>query len=245
MNKIKKFLKEEKAAAQMIEAAIIYPIVFLTIFLMIYMGLYILQSITVGTYAQKVAMLASREISTPGYYTLISKQEKYSSSAIELDATADEINSLVDTGSLANEMTSFPVVYRYWQIGNDKILTSTTKDYYQSILKTMVSENSIFVPQNDGALKVKISCKNNVISQLVTVEVEQELMHFAVLDFFGIESPTVSATAVATVSDTDELIRNTDFAVDAMGALASKLGIDISKISGKVNEVLKKLKLID
>lgn len=242
MERIKKFLKEEKAAAQMVEAAIIYPIVFLIIFLMIYLGLYILQAITVGAYAQKIAMLASREISTPGYYTLISDKTKYSSSAIELDA--EDINSIVDVSKLSNEMTRFPVVYRYWQIGDDKILTDTTKDYYQSILTTMVAENSILVPQKNGTLNVKVSCKNNVLSQLVTVEVEQELMHFGLLDFFGIKSPTVSATAVATVSDTDELIRNTDFAVDAMETLASKLGIDTSKLKNTVNDVLKKLKLI-
>ncbi len=242
MERMKKFLKEEKAAAQMVEAAVIYPIVFLIIVLMIYMGLYILQAITVGAYAQKIAMLASREISTPGYYTLISDKTKYSSSAIELDT--EDINAIIDVSKLSNEMTRFPVVYRYWQIGDDKILTDTTKDYYQSILNTMVAKNSVLVPQNGGTLNVKVSCKNNVLSQLVTVEVEQELMHFGLLDFFGIKSPTVSATAVATVSDTDELIRNTDFAVDAMEALASKLGIDTSKLKSTVNDVLKKLKLI-
>ena len=242
MERMKKFLKEEKAAAQMVEAAVIYPVVFLIIVLMIYMGLYILQAITVGTYAQKIAMLASREISTPGYYTLISDKTKYSSSAIELDA--EDINAIIDVSKLSDEMTRFPVVYRYWQIGDDKILTDTTKDYYQSILNTMVAKNSVLVPQNGGTLNVKVSCKNNVLSQLVTVEVEQELMHFGLLDFFGIKSPTVSATAVATVSDTDELIRNTDFAVDAMEALASKLGIDTSKLKSTVNDVLKKLKLI-
>lgn len=242
MNRIKSFFKEEKGAAQMIEAAIIYPVVFLIIFLMIYLGLYILQAITVGAYAQKVAMLVSREISTPGYYTLID-EEYYSNSAIELDTNKFDF-SKIDVTRLSETMTQFPVVYRYWQIGDDKILTKEMKDYYGGILETMVKENSIIIPNDNNALQVSVSCKNHVVSQLITVKVEQELMHFAILDFFGIESPTVSATAVATVSDTDELIRNTDFAVDAIEALASRFNIDLDNMKNKVNGILKKLGLI-
>lgn len=152
--------------------------------------------------------------------------------------------SKIDVTRLSETMTQFPVVYRYWQIGDDKILTKEMKDYYGGILETMVKENSIIIPNDNNALQVSVSCKNHVVSQLITVKVEQELMHFAILDFFGIESPTVSATAVATVSDTDELIRNTDFAVDAMKALASRFNIDLDNMKDKVNDILEKLGLI-
>ena len=244
MKQIKNFLKEEKAAAQMVEAAIIYPIVFLIIFLMIYIGLYILQAITIGTYAQKFAILASREISQPGYSTLLS-MDKYSNSAVEMD-TADAIigtdsdgkkSSAVNVDELSKKITDFSVLYRYWS----KDPMKTGKESYENALKKMVEENSIIVPQNNGVLNVTIECDNNIISQFVTVKVEQELMHFAVLDFFGVKSPTVSATAVATVSDTDELIRTTDFAADCITALASKLGIDIGKARETVDSAFTKL----
>lgn len=239
--RIKKNLQNESGEATMIEALIIYPSVFLVIFFIIYIGLYILQSMTVGAYAQKVAVLVSREVSTPGYHSLIDENH-YSTATIELNSGLDNIN--IDVSQMAKEMTLFTVVYRYWQIGNDKILTQENKEYYSNILVSMLNNNSIIPPANDSGLEVKISCKNNVISQLVTIEVEQELMSFDFLSIFGIDSPKVKASAVATVSDTDELIRNTDFAVDAMDALASKLGIDTSNLKDTVNNALKKLGLI-
>ena len=239
MKHIKNFIKEEKAAAQMIEAAIIYPIVFLIIFLMIYMGLYILQTITVGAYAQKIAMLASREVSSPGYYSLLSK-ENYSNAAIELDTKGNDINAIVDTSKMAKKMTEFPVVYRYW--GGENALTE--KSYYENILKTMIKDNSVIATDASSEVRVNISCENYLLVQYVNVTVEQDLMHLDLLDFFGIENPKITATAKATVSDTDELIRNTDFVVDAVDALASKLGIDTTKLKSEVDGVLKKLGLI-
>lgn len=241
MNRMKNFMKEEDAAAQMVEAAIIYPVVFLIIFLMIYMGLYILQAVSINTYAQKVAMLVSREVSTPGYYTLIDDKSKYSSGAIELDADADQIEGIVDVSDLSKEMTKFSIVYRY--IGNP--LKKNNKTYYEEILKTMVTDQSVIVPNSNSAVKVNIDCQNNILSQYVIVNVEQELMHFGLLDFFGIKNPTVSATAVATVSDTDELIRNTDFVVDAISVLASKFGINLSDVKGKVDSALSTLGLVE
>ena len=70
----------------MVEAAIIYPIVFLCLFFLIYMGLYILQYMSVSAYAQKVALLASREIAYPGYIDMVDKdRKKYSNAALEAD----------------------------------------------------------------------------------------------------------------------------------------------------------------
>ncbi len=243
MNKIKTFLKEEKAAAQMVEAAIIYPIVFLIIFLMIYIGLYILQAISIGTYAQKVAMLASREISTPGYHVLIGG-DRYSDASIELNTNdIEKIDDIVNIKGMAKSMTKAGVIYRYWKLG-DSIMTDESKEYYSDILTKMITNNSIIAPQKNGKLNVTVNCTNYVISQTITVTAEQELMHLGILEFFGVESPTVSATAVATVSDTDEFIRNTDFVSDAINALAEKLGIDMDSLSGKVNDVLEKLGLL-
>jgi len=238
MRRIQNFLKEERAAAQMVEAAIIYPIVFLIIFLMIYMGLYILQAITVGTYAQKMAILASREISSPGYYTLVG-QEKYSDAAIEM--SSDGVPSLTrDKIYEGVGRTNCDIVYRYWR--GSKALNDTGKTYYTQALQKMVGENSILAPEN-ADVDVEISCENYVLAQFVTVKVEQELMHFGLLDFFGIESPKVSATARATVSDTDELVRNVDFVADALDALATRLGIDVNKARNTVQSACEKLGL--
>ncbi len=240
MERIKKFLKEEKAAAQMVEAAVIYPVVFLIIFLMIYMGLYILQAITVGAYAQKIAMLASREVSSPGYYLLLDK-DKVSNSAIEMDANGVPSPNFKNLYNNNFKRTDCDIVYRYW---GKHALNEDGEEFYTKALKTMMKENSVIVPNNNAnGLKVEISCENNLVVQYVNVTVEQELMHFGLLDFFGVKNPTVSATAKATVSDTDELVRNADFASDALSALADKLGIDISQARSTVENAAIKLGL--
>lgn len=69
-------------------------------------------------------------------------------------------------------------------------------------------------------------------------------MKFQLLQFFGIENPTVKGVAKATVSDTDELVRTTDFAVDAIEVLANHLGIDTKKVKDTVNQCLGKLGLV-
>ena len=163
MRNIKKFLKEETAAAQMVEAAIIYPVVFLIIFMMIYMGLYILQSISVGAYAQKIAMLASREVSSPGYYLLIDG-DKISTGAVELDSNnvpSPDFSKLY--GDEFNR-TDGSVVYRYWRGKN--ALNENGQETYANALKTMMQEKSVIVPDTaSGALSVTVSCDNNFITQ--------------------------------------------------------------------------------
>lgn len=234
MKNIKRFLKSENGAAQMVEAAIIYPIVFLVIFFLIYVGLFILQSITVSAYAQKIALLASREIAYPGYIDLVVDDNLYSSSAVEADLKPGEsfdgvINLSFDPKAVETR------AYRYWS--KDPIEKYHTA--FEDILKKMIKKNSIIGAKKE--VKAKVTSKNYFLTQYVEVNVSQPLMDIGVLSFFGIDSPTVSVRVQAAVNDTDELIRNTDFAVDALEALAKKLGIDVNDLKEKIKNAKKKL----
>ena len=244
MNRIKQFWKSEKGDAEVIEAAILYPIAFMIIFLLIYIGLYILQMMTLSAYAQKVAFLAAREVSSPGYSALLNASH-YSTSAAEADfninSSDENKGSYKGKINIDNKVENVKTkAYRYW--GN--CLTEDDSKYYREVLQNLVKSNSIINAGEGNSVNVKIEPKNYFISQFIDVEVEQTLMEFPVLEFFGIKNPTISASATATVSDTDELVRNTDFAVDSLKALARHMGIDTSKVKGKVVEVLKNLNLI-
>lgn len=227
MGNISSYIKKEDGAAQLIEAAIIYPIVFLCIFFLIYIGLFILQSMTVSAYAQKVALLASREIAYPGYIEMVSggnnSYSPYSNSAVEGDET---LRSTIKLETNPKEVQAR--AYRYWS--SDPIKGNTSG--LEKILKTMINNNSIIAAEND--VQVKITADNYFIVQYVTVEVSQPLMKFPVLDYLGIKTPTVSATATASVNDTDEFVRNVDFVTDALESLANKLGINVSDIKDKI-----------
>ncbi len=234
MRRLRKRLKDENGAVMLIEAVFIYPIVFLAIFFLIYVGLFILQYMSVSAYAQKVALLASREVAYPGYINLVSK-DVYTTSAVEADlgtdADGNTINSFSGKVTLNFDPKKAQVnAYRYW--GDP--LSSESKTVLVNILKEMVKKNSIIGAGGD--VKATVEAENYFVTQYVKVSVSQPLASFPVLDAFGIEQPTVSATVQASVNDTDELVRNVDFAVDAIRAIAKKLGIDTDNIKQKFKE---------
>lgn len=236
MKQLWKRIKREDGAAQMIEAAIIYPVVFLCIFVLIYIGLYILQTITVSTYAQKAVMLTAREISYPGYIQMVEGNESvYSDASVEGNDMLLESLVLNTDPKRAKGQT-----YRYW---TQSMMREDTKLKYEDILKEMVVNNSMITSKEKEEIKVEITTKNHFIVQYVNVTVTQPLMGFPVLEHFGIETPTISASAQTTVSDTDEMIRNVDFVTDALTAFANKIGLDIGGMKEKINQVKETLGL--
>lgn len=241
MKKLWNLMKREDGASQMIEAVIIYPVVFMCLFFLIYVGLFILQSVTVSTYAQKIAMLASREISYPGYLAMVTNKDVYS------DASVEGSDQLLGSLKLNNNPhKGNGQTYRYWalNLGADEdgfaktsMMPDETYKAYETILLDMIVDNSLMSAKSRDSIKVDIKTKNNFIVQYVKVEVSQPLMGFPVLDYFGIETPTVKASAQTTVGDTDELVRNVDFVTDALAAFANKIGLDVAGMKQKVNEV--------
>lgn len=260
MTKRFNFLRREDGA-ELIEAALIYPIVLLFIGGLLYMGLFILQYMTVGAYAQKVALLSSREVAYPGYISLISA-EKIENSAIEI-ALDDYTKAASSDANNANGFViSFPTAayavharaYRYWSkdpLKPNPVEANSTKasQRYDSgalleqILRNMVDKNSILLGKQGSGSEVHISCKNVFVSQTVTVTVDQELMNAQLLRVLGVEQPSVHVSAVASANDTDEFIRNTDFVCDALKMIAKKLHINVDDMQEKVNSVKEKLGL--
>lgn len=243
MKKQIRFLRCENGA-ELIEAALIYPLVLLVISGLIYFGLFVLQYTTVSAYAQKIALIAAREVAYPGYVGLIS-QDKLEGSAVEVQlddysqaASSDVINI---EQSVKNVNTR---AYRYWS--PDPLDTASFNDYQpkstlKKMMQNMVEHNSIMVGKQEAT--VNIRCKNMIIMQYVTVEVEQEVLNNQLMTALGYKDPTIHVTATATVGDTDEFIRNTDFVCDAMEMIAQKLGIDVKSLRDKVNDIKEKLGL--
>lgn len=235
MIKVKDFIRKEDGAAELIEAVIIYPVVFLCIAFMLYVGLYILQNITLQTYARKTAMLAAREIVCPGYIDMFAKEEYKAYS----DASVEGVENLVEYININKDPRNTDIrPYRY-MFSSDPISGHT--DGLETILKNMVENNSIIGAKKDVSVEVK--SKNYFVVQYVDVSVEQELFDFPVLEYFGIENPKISAKVEASANDTDEFIRNVDFVADTLEYFAKKLGIDVKGIRDKIEEVKKKFKL--
>ena len=259
MKKALRYLKRENGSALFIEAAIIYPIVFMCIVFLIYIGMYILQTVTLTAYAQKVAVLAAREVAYPGYLKLVDSSV-YNTSAVEADFGDDiQLPGIELPGLNGQNITisrakikikcTFNTdeveakAYRYWSLDP---LNEDARQVLKNILIGADGQGGIVGNQSvfgTGRAEAEITCSNYVISQTTTVTLTQEIIDIGALSYFGIESPKARAIASATVSDSDELVRNTDFVIDVIDTLADKLGIDLDKMKETVNGALEKIGL--
>ena len=229
---MKNFKSDETGAAQIIEAAIIYPVVFMILFYLIYMGLYILQCVTVESYAQKIALMAAREVAHPGYIDEIDKDA--------IDASVDYSGNYI---SLSNDPKKIGVSSAYRYFAPKNLISKEKQDYLKNQLENLIKTSSI-IGNSDGDIKVTINFKNYVVVQQVEVTATQKLASFPVLKFFGMnDGLTVSSTAVASVNDSDEFIRNVDFINDIIETIGKKLGIDINNIKDKIQNVKDKMGL--
>lgn len=248
--------------AETIEAALIYPFVLLIVCSLIYLGLFILQYMTVNAYAQKIALLAAREVAYPGYISLVSG-DAIENSAVEI-ALDDYSKAASGDSDAANGcVINFPTkayevharAYRYWskdplesKFKEQNASAGSSGQYdakgtLEGILKNMIDDASFLKSKSDNGADVKITCKNDFIAQYVYVDVTQEVINMDFVESLGWKKPAVHVHAMASVNDTDEFIRNTNFVCDCMTMIAKKLGIDVNAIRDKVNNVKETLHL--
>lgn len=248
-------LKDERGAAEAVETAFMYPVVFMIIFFLFYVGFYILQQSMLDSYAQKVATIAAREIAYPGYLNL-SGADSYKNGAVELNMSVREVTEADgSTLTIAPRAVSCSFdtdtvkadAYRYWRVssGGRGPLSSTAQ---ASLVGILTDENGLVTKYGflgGESTEATVTCDNYVISQTVTVEIVQDLMDFGVLEFFNIDTPQAGAIAKATVGDSDEMIRNTDFVIQVVETLANKLGLDVDHMKSTVHEALVKVGILD
>lgn len=247
MNQIRKLLQHEKGGYEMTEAAIMYPFTFLMIMFVMYVGIYLVQLNTVSSYAQKIALLAAREVSCPGYSNIVNGA-RYSTSAAELDfdlsgdVTEEGKSKFEGKININNKVEDIQLrAYRYWF----NPLNDEEKDYYSQVLHDLVQNNSVMRGASGNSVTATVDCQNYVVVQYITTDVEQELIHFGLLDFLGVKQPSVRASAMIPICDTDELVRTTDFTTDAIQSLAKRMGIDMSSFKKTVVKCLKTVGLIN
>ena len=149
------------------------------------------------------------------------------------DAELTEIDANLETDPSNVKRTR---AYRYWK--KDPI--NGYSSGYENSLLNIIGSASILNSKNKDSVKVTIEGKNYFITQYINVKVEQEVINVPILEFFGIDTPTVSASAVSSVNDVDEFVRNSDFAIDTVGAIAKKLGIDPKNIKAKISGIISK-----
>lgn len=211
---IKSKIKNEYGAVQIVEATFIFPIMFIILFFLIYMG----NAFFIK--AQVEGMVETRAIQGAGYC------------ADPMLQTIKDNNGTVP--SLKNIKTE---PYRYIFGGMDSIENKIASEVQNDMEGNAVSffknmKPSLKMPKSDIA-----KFNNYVVYSTFSVEVKYELKF--PIKLLGADSPTVmtiNSRAEVPVNDTAEFIRNTDMVVDLL--YRTKIGRSISDIFGKINDFI-------
>lgn len=220
---------DEKGAVPIVEATFIFPIVFFCMFFLIYIGMYILQSVLIYTQTQKVASIVSKSMAVTGY----EKVGKHTADNVNFDFkdnkyfTQDSVNTIYDEKAK---------LYRYFY--PDPIAGNSDIESINSSLTSLIDNLSII---SGGGVTCDINAKNYFINQTVSVTIKREGAIPEVFSYIGMDgvSSDITVTATAASCDGAEFVRNTDMVYDFVTFLSDRLHISdkISYLKEKVQGV--------
>lgn len=208
--KIKVNLKCESGVVQIVEASFVFPVMFIILFFLIYMG---------NAHYIKAQMESLVE------------QEALAGAAY----CADPFLESIEQGN--TELSDMDIKpYRYIFGGMDDI----ESDISGSVKSNFEQSSSFFknmTPKLKTSGSEIASFNNYVVYSTFSVEIEYAIQF--PIRFFGsdsIEILNIKSRAEVPVSDTTEFIRNTDMAVDVFSG--TKLGKSISDTFDKINNFI-------
>lgn len=214
IGKFMKVIQNENGAVSIVEASIVFPVMFIVLFFLIFMGNMFFVQAQVEAVVQTNAIRGATLCSDP-LLEYVEEQGNYPS---------------------PGDLSVKP--YRYIFGGMNDIETKVEK----SVKADLESSNSTFFknmqPKIRNKGKGKIAKYNNfVLYSTFSVEVDYTIT--LPISFFGSEKLKVadmSARAEVAVNDTPEFIRNTDMVVDMFSG--TKLGNKIQDVFNKINSFL-------
>lgn len=241
MKRIKRFLQNEDGVMVDIEALFLYPFTIFIIFWLIYMGLWMFQAVALQNYTQKVAVLASREVSYPGYIDMADgltggKTSVFGTSAIDWNIESNAKISVprVTSGGRDGQKQTAIRPYRYLtSIGEESNILDSQQTTLQNLAREILGQNSMLAYSN---ITVQITPSNYFVSQSVKVKATESVPIPGLVKWLGFDGGTISCTAYASANDQDEFIRNTDLVFDFAETLAKKLNLDKDSGFGKAIE---------
>jgi len=206
-------IKKDENGAIFIEAAIVLPIVFFVVFLIIYAGIVYYQSARVDDIVNRKAIKGAQAVKDPLMYDIL------------------------NNGTIPTENNDVQP-YRYI-VGNYKELENAIKD---EVIKEITNDGLVIIKsmQPEVIDNGKIASFNNkVFYSTFSVDVVYEIK-FPIV-FFNDYQPrvvTLSSRAEIPVNDTPEFIRNVDMVTDLL--YGTKVMDNIQKYIDKINNFLLK-----
>lgn len=215
---MKKYDKEaSQNGAIIVEAAFIFPLIIIVIFILLYMAFFQIQQSIMYTQAQNMAQKIANIVTFPGF------EELYE-------------NSNEPSSTLLNTVYSKHDPYRYL-IG----INGKKYDSYERELRE-ITENSSFL--NGGTPKAYIDINFKNLSYVVTVKLTYDFNMPRFVKILGLNpNICINAEAVTYLNDSVDFIRNSDLAFDLIDYLLQKYNLkdDIDTFYNKIKKVTEKL----
>ena len=210
---IKKDLKCEYGAVQIVESVFVFPVMFIILFFLIFMGNAFYVKAQVESVVEKNAIRGANYCADPLLATMLEYDHLPSLANLKTEPYRYIFGGMDDEERKINEA-----------VQNE--INGNSNSFFKSMKPQLVGSSS------------KISKFNNyVVYSTFSVEVKYKLRF--PIRFLGRSSPTVmtiTSRSEVPVDDTAEFIRNTDMVIDLFHN--NKYAQKISDVFGKINDFL-------
>lgn len=235
----KNVILSEEGNATIIEATIIFPIVFLCVVFLIFSGFTFVQKATLQSISDRLSSYIARCIAYPGYDEII-------------DPFYEPAKNTPTTQRIKNAMSrSDPYRYAFGLFGlnsdvkrvSEKAQKKMAEDYLVSVSFLKPSSNNVKYPAELASLNPTVQngyvCAIDASTSSITVYLGQNFIFSGMFSMIGMngKGQMIYGKSTANVIDTPEMIRLVDFAFDTVEDIATGLGIDVEKIKKFINKM--------
>lgn len=231
--------RSEEGAAYVAEAIIVYPIVFLTVVLLLITGFTYVQRGYLNYRSQKIADYLAKCVSYPGY-AYIERPDYLPRTG---SVTIGDLNAAMKQNA--------PYRYLFGIFGNETGIKDSDGDNLAKQYAAYMAEESMpkkgylkssggDIPVHDGFRSEHTvintedgyACAISATTSRIKVYMGQKYTFsrlFSMIGFGG-RNMIIHATSTAAVSDSLEIVKTTDMGIDMAAFLSKKLGFDMSKV---------------
>lgn len=206
-----------------VEATIILPIAILCVILLLYISIFI---------CQKAMLQAALETSVVYFKNTLTDNFVEQSDTLALSSEEDGVRAVGNQYTTPEPLNPYDKFFVF----NKKVSDDGFGDYFDSVAGNLLFHDD---------LKLTIDYSNYILFKEISVTARQQLSFPIDFSIIGVDGTVdLSATAQVAVVDHDELIRNIDFAADAIrdtkiGDVVKKLKSNVTGLYGKLKEKLK------
>lgn len=252
MKNLFKEFRSEKGAASVLEATIVFPLVFLIVIFLIFMGFIYVQKSYVQYHADHLSLYISKMIQYPGYQYIDKPYYNKDSNNNTGVVTFDDIkNAMKCSDPYRYFMGLFNGDYR---IADHNSSRDVVDEAATGMVNNYLASHGFLKPSNSGKLSAPTSgnfknatvresdgyvCAIAADTSKVSVYLAQDFVFAKFFSMIGIGGRTMAISGVGTtfITDSVEFMRNTDMIFDAANFLANQLGIDIDKIKDVISKI--------